>query len=246
MKNQHLRQSRFVVALAFIMTLGFSGVAAADTSTSPHYMVNETQFGSGSSLHDCSSHYCAKTSAGDTTVGSTSSASFSAQSGSNTTDIPLLEVIVEGGNQDLGVLDPGTTGTAVSTIKVRTYLTGGYALHIAGSPPSQGTHTISRLSALSTSQPGAEQFGINLADNTSPNIGASALQVPDSTTSFGQVDGDYGQPDLFMYNDGAQVAHSDKDSGETDYTLSMILNISNVTPGGHYAGAYSAVVVPVF
>jgi hypothetical protein len=239
MKNQHLRQSRFVVALAFIMTLGFTGVAAAETSTSPHYMVNETQFGSGSSLNDCSSHYCAKTSAGDTTVGSTSSAHFSALGGSNTSDVPLLEVIVDGGNQDMGVLDSSTTGTAVSTVKVRTYLTGGYSLHIAGSPPSQGTHTIPRLATLSTSQSGAEQFGINLADNTSPNIGAGVVQLPDSTTSFGQSD-------LFMYDDGAQVAHSDKDSGETDYTLSMIFNISNTTPGGHYAGTYSAVVVPGF
>jgi hypothetical protein len=234
------------VALAFIMTLGFSGVAVADTSTSPHYMVNETQFGSGSSLHDCSSHYCAKTSAGDTTVGSTSSASFSAQSGSNTSNVPLLEVIVEGGSQDMGLLDASTTGTAVSTIKIRTYLTGGYSLYVAGGLPTQGTHTISRLATPSTSQPGAEQFGINLADNTSPNIGASVVQVPDSTTSFGQVDDDYNQADLFMYNDGAQVGHSDKDSGETDYTLSMILNISNVTAGGHYAGTYSAIVASAF
>jgi hypothetical protein len=234
------------VALAFIMTLGFSGVAVADTSSSPHYMVNETQFGAGSSLHDCSSHYCAKTSAGDTTVGSTSSAHFSALSGSNTSSEPLLEVIVEGGAQNLGVLDSGGTGTAVGTIKVRTYLTGGYSLHIAGNPPSQGTHTISRLATPSTSQPGAEQFGLNLADNTSPNIGAGVAQVPDNTTSFGQVDSDYDQPDLFMYSDGARIAHSDRDSGETDYTLSMILNVSNVTPGGRYTSQFSAVVVSAF
>lgn len=235
-----------MVALALAFCLGMSGTAAAETSTSPHYMVNETEFGSGSSLQDCSTNYCAKTSAGDTTVGSASSTNYSAQFGANTTDEPLLEIIVEGGNQDMGVLDSSHTGTAVSTIKVRNYLSGGYTLHIAGAPPSQGIHSLTRLSTPTTSHQGAEQFGINLADNTDPDIGANAVQVPDSSFSFGQVDSDYSQPDLYSYDDGAEVAHSDKSSGETDYTLSMIINVSNVTPGGRYSGTYSAVVVPVF
>jgi hypothetical protein len=247
MKNQHLRQYRFVVALAFLLTLGLTGTVSATTqSSSPHYGVTETQFGSGSSLNDCSSHYCAKTSAGDTAVGRGSSSNYSAQFGFNTTDEPFLEVTVTGGAQNMGVLDSNTTGTAVSTIAIRSYLSSGYTLNIAGTPPSQGTHTLSRLTTPTTSHQGAEQFGINLADNTSPNIGANPVQVPDSTFSFGQVESNYNQADLFMYDDGAPVAFSNKSTGETDYTLSMIINVSNVTPGGRYSGSYSAIAVPVF
>jgi hypothetical protein len=229
-----------MVALAFALCLGMTGTAMADTSTSTHYMVNETQFGSGSSLHDCSQNYCAKTSAGDTAVGSARSDNYSAQFGANTTDEPLLEIIVEGGDHDMGVLDSDHTGTAVSTIKVRNYLTGGYTLHIAG------THSLNRLTTPSTSHQGAEQFGINLANNTAPDIGANPVQVPDSTFAFGQVNSDYNQADLYMYDDGAAVAHSDKSSGETDYTLSLIINVSNITPGGRYTGRYSAIVVSEF
>lgn len=246
MKNQYLRQYRLVMGLAVAICLGLTGTAVAETSSSAHYMVNETQFGSGSSLQNCSQNYCAKTSAGDTTVGNASSANYSAQFGANTTDEPLLEIIVEGGDHDMGVLDSSHTGTAVSTIKIRNYLSGGYTLHITGAAPSQGTHSLTRLATPSTSHQGAEQFGINLANNTEPDIGADPLQVPDNTFSFGQVNSDYSQADLYTYDDGAAVAHSDKSSGETDYTISMLINVSNVTPGGRYSGTYSAVVVPVF
>src|SRR4051812_1556405 len=105
MKNQYMRLYGLVVALALALVLGAVGTAVAETSNSSHYMVNETQFGSGSSLHDCSTNYCAKTSVGDTAAGNAKSTNYSAQFGSNTTGEPLLEIIVIGGNQNMGVLD---------------------------------------------------------------------------------------------------------------------------------------------
>jgi len=239
------RQYRLVVALAFLLSLGLVGTAAA-TSSSTNYTVTETQFGSGSSLHDCSTNYCAKTSAGDITSGNASSSNYSAQFGANTTEEPLLEVIVTGGNQDMGVLNPTSTGTAVSTIKVRSYLSNGYVMQIAGAVPSQGTHTLTALTTPTTSHQGAEQFGINLMDNSSPNIGADPVHVPSDTTSFGTVADDYSTADLFKYTDGDIIAQSDASSSETDFTMSMIINVSNVTPGGRYSGTFSAVVVPIY
>lgn len=247
MQYQKVRQSRFVLIFALLICGGFVGHAAATTqSSSSHYMVTETQFGVGSSQHDCSTNYCAKTSVGDTGVGSANSANYSAQLGFNTSDEPLLEVITIGGDQNMGVLDNTTTGTAVSTIKVRNYLSNGYVLQIAGAAPNQGTHTLSTLATPTTSHAGAEQFGINLADNTSPNIGAGPVQVPSSSFSFGTVSDDYKTADLFKYIDGDIVASSTSSTGETDYTMSMIINVSNVTPGGHYSGSFSAVAVPIF
>jgi hypothetical protein len=91
-----------------------------------------------------------------------------------------------------------------------------------------------------------EQFGINLAANTSPHIGAGPVQVPSNTYSFGAVESGYSQADLYKYSNGDAIAYSNSSSGETDYTLSMIINISAVTPGGQYTGNFSAVAVPVF
>jgi len=267
MGKQNHRQYRFVAALSLVLSLGLVGTAAATTqSVSPHYMVTESQFGPGSSLRQCSSTYCAKTSAGDTTVGRASSSNYSAQFGSNTSDVPVLEVEVDGGNQDMGVLDTDKTGTAVDTIKVRTYLSSGYVLQITGAPPSQGSHQLKTFGSPVTSQPGAEQFGINLVDNSAPDIGADPVQMPSS--EFGHIGhvisgddsidgsnpntdgGYYATANMFMYHDGDIVAKSANDAGnvngETDYTMSMIINVSNVTPGGRYTGVYSAVAVPVF
>lgn len=240
-----------MVGLCLLLVCGWTATAAAggSQSSSTHYSVNEVQIGgNGSALHDCSTNYCAQESLGNTVDGQASSASYSAQFGADTTDVPLLEVIVSGGIQNLGVLDPSSTGTATDTIKIRSYLSSGYTLYITGAAPSQGEHTLKTLdtSCPCTSQPGAEQFGVNLADNTSPNIGAAPIQVPSGVFSFGSVESDYDQSDLFKYHNGDAVASSTKSTGETDYTLSMILNISNVTPGGRYSSTFSAVVVPPY
>jgi hypothetical protein len=247
MKTQKYRQYTLVSVLALVLSLSLVGTAVATQSSSPHYMVNETQFGSGAAVQQCSTgQYCAKTSVGDTTVGGSSSDNYSAQTGFNTTDEPLLEVTVTGGNQNLGTLDPSTTASAASVIKVRSYLSNGYVMQISGTPPSQGAHALTALTTPSTSHAGAEQFGINLVANNTPAIGANPVQVPSGSVSFGYVTDDYLTPDLFKYADGDIVAQSDTSSGETDYTMSMMINISNVTPGGRYSGTFSAVVVPLY
>jgi hypothetical protein len=246
MWTQKLRILRsLLVLVALILVGGLAHVSAAQ-STSTNYSVNEVQIGGGSSLHDCSTNYCAKTSIGDTTVGDTSSTNYKATSSFNTSDVPLLEVIVVGGDHDLGVLEPDTTASLTEIIKVRNYLSNGYVMQISGAPPSVPGHTLRALSDLSTSQPGAEQFGINLADNTSPDIGADALQIPSGDFSYGSVADDYASPDLFKYENGAIIGQSLTSTGETDYTLSMILNISNTTAAGKYHGQYSVVVTATF
>ena len=237
---------RFLLGLAMLVTLGSVGHAVAQQSTSTNYSVNEVQIGGGSSLHDCSTNYCAKTSVGDTTVGSATSTNYAARFGFNTSNVPMLEVMTSAGTSDMGVLDVATTGTATASIKVRNYLSSGYIIQLTGPAPSQGIHTLTNLATPTSSHQGAEQFGVNLAANTAPAIGASPVQVPNSTFSFGTAASDYSTPDLFKYVNGDIIAQSLSSSGETDYTLSMIINISNVTPGGRYTGTFSAVVVPTY
>lgn len=246
MKIQKFRKFAVLSAVAVFLIVGGAGQAYAETSQSEHYRVNEVQFGVGGGRGLCSGSYCSDISVGDTTVGSANSDSYGARFGFNTSTEPYLEVWSEGANANLGILSPSTTATATNMLKVRNYLSSGYVVQITGETPSQGTHALDRITTPSTSQPGAEQFGINLADNTSPDIGAAPVQVPDNTISFGYAHADYGTPDLFKYENGGIVAQSDTSTGQTEYTISMIINVSNVTPGGKYTGSFSAVVVPVF
>jgi hypothetical protein len=70
--------------------------------------------------------------------------------------------------------------------------------------------------------------------------------VPSTQTSFGQAADDYAVPNLFKYVSGDVVAYSDSESGRTDYTISMIVNVAGSTPAGQFTGEYSAVVIPVY
>jgi len=245
----HIRKLwRFIVPvlLAVCVPVVFAGTTFAVTSSSNNYQVTETQFSSGTSVKSCSGSYCAKVSIGDTAIGTAGSANNTAKFGSITNSDPLLEVIVEAGASNLGVLTSETTATKITTVKIRNYLSGGYVLQIIGEPPKFDGHSLRTSNTPEQSVPGTEQFGINAAANTNPAVGADAVQVPDPQTSFGIVQDNYKTPNLFMFSSGDVVAKSTTASGQTDYTISMIVNISSGTPAGHYSGDFSAVVIPVY
>lgn len=237
------------VKISLLVALVFGGgtqVALATTSSSNHYQVTETEFGASSTSESCSDAYCARASIGDMAAGSSKSAKSTATFGSVTSDEPLLEVIVDPGTSDLGTLTTEHTATKTMTVRVRNYLSDGYTLQITGNPPKYGGHTLDTPTTPTASKPGTEQFGINAVVNTTPAVGLNPVQVPSSETSFGIINDDYGTPNLFKYSDNDVVAHSDSESGRTDYTVSMIVNVSNSTPAGHYTGDFSAVVIPVY
>lgn len=239
------------MALSTLLCFGFAGSAVADESSSNNYKINEVQIGgTGSDEEACSSggNYCSRVSVGDLVVGSGKSDSYSAQFGSNTTAEPLLEVIVQAGTNDMGELDTNKTGTASAVIKVRNYLSNGYVVQLAGEAPSQGTHRLATMTidCPCTSQPGAEQFGINLRENSSPEVGGNPVQVPNSGFAFGAPGENYNTSNLFYFAASDIIAGSSISSGQTEYTLSMVMNVSAATPGGRYNSSYAAVVVPVY
>lgn len=179
-------------------------------------------------------------------TGGGASTNYSATFGPVTGTDPLLEVIINPGVSNLGDFSSTATATKTTVVKIRSYLSSGYILQIVGDPPKISGHTLTALSLPTASTPGVEQFGINAVANTSPNIGAAPVQVPSSQFSYGVVNSGYNTANLFKYVSGDTVAHSSVASGETDYTISVIVNISNTTPAGHYTADYAAVVVPVY
>lgn len=224
------------------------GVAGAQY-TSPNYRVDETFFGAGGNLDNQSANYKAKTAAGELGVGNISSPNFQAQAGFNTTDTILLEVTVNGGVFDLGVLDDGQVKAQSTTFTVRNYLSNGYTVQVLGRPPTNTNHELTAMASAAASSPGTEQFGINLAANNLPGpgpFGAVPAQLPDSTFGFGYAVSPYGTSNLFKYIEGDTVARSDKSTGVTSYTLSFIANVNKVTPGGVYGTSLFTRVVPTF
>lgn len=245
-----MKYVRGVRAAAAITVCGILAVLCppvlAAQSSSSNYSVDQVYFGSGSQLNSCSSHYCSRQSAGETAAGNLAGTAFAAIAGSNTDRDPYIAFSTSGGTTDLGILSVAGTATANATFAVKTYLAHGYVVLLASDPPkTSGTfsHTFNALtSPTAAATPGTvEQFGVNLVQNltscTTPapaNFGADPVQVPDNTFSYGTVASGYNTCGKFKYVKGDTVASSTKSTGQTDYTMSFIYNITNVTPDGQY------------
>jgi hypothetical protein len=230
------------ITLVFICSLSVS----ADTTRSTHYTVNGAQFDSGATAHSCSSTYCSQQSLGDTGAGSASSQNYGLSFESDPKRTALIEVETVSGLQNLGNLDVTSTSATESLLKIKDYSTAGYFVQLSGPPPGQGTHEIDPLTSPTSSHKGAEQFGINLVANTDPVIGSAPIQSSTNQANYGLPTDNYNTPNLFMYQNGDTIAENRAGNGETDYTISMIINVSNGTPIGHYQGIFSAIVIPLY
>lgn len=265
---RHIRSKTGTHAIAafigvFLLFLIAPNVMADSCVTHPeqltcssHYGVSESFFGTGG-LDTCptqgSNAYCAKQSAGELTVGNTKGTAFQSQAGFNTDRTEWISAIVIDPAVNLGVLNEGETKAGTARFKVSSYLSNGYVVQIAGTPPTNSGHPLTAMSAA-TSAVGTEQFGLNLTANNvatvTPNtFGAIPTQDPDYPSQpfgFGTVATGYDTANIFNFNSGDTIASSTKSSSYTIYTISYIANISNVSPGGAYVGYNSIIATGTF
>lgn len=242
-----------VLAIAALTALAPAPAAravcvAGQQSCSGGYGVSETFFGNGGELNACSSSYCSKQASGELGVGNTASTNYQAQAGFNSNRNEYIEFIVNNTNINLGTLTAGSPKTGTATFSVKAYLASGYQVVTTSDAPKNGSKILNGMATAAASSPGTEQFGINLMANTSPSIAGSAspVQVPGAGYSFGAAAAGYNTTNLFKYVKGDVIASSLKSSGETDYTISYLINISNVTPGGTYTMAHVLVATATF
>jgi hypothetical protein len=246
-----------VVGVSAIPSIASASCTGTLQSCSTTYGVDNTYFGSGG--QECipgtngSTNYCANMGVGDLTVGNPTSSHYQAHTGSalDTNREPSIALSVGGASTYLGDLKTSCTTVTTGNFSVKTYLASGYTVVTDAAPPTAASHTLSTPSTPTTPSAGTEQFGMNVVANsgmspancdTSTSIGANPSQNPDSTFSFGAAatsaqnanTDSYNTNDKFMYNNGDVIAYSNSSSGETDYTISYIFNISNLTPTGNY------------
>ena len=237
MKRQTWARVGTIVMSVLCMCWPVTAIAAS--SSSANYRVDETFFGSGGSINSCSSNYCSKQTLGETGVGNPSSPNYQAHAGYETTQQPYLYFVVNAGTTDLGYLSTSNTATATGTFSIRTYQSGGYIVQTMSSPPTDGNgHYLATPSTPTAPAPGTEQFGMNLVSNTVPTtFGANPFLSPVAGSAVGGAASGYNIPNKFKYAVGDTIASSTvpgNTTGEADYTISYIFNISNATPAGQY------------
>lgn len=132
--------------------------------------------------------------------------------------------------KDMGELTDDQTLVARSQMAVGTNATGGFAITVHGTAPAAGISVIDSPSVPTASQPGVNQFGINLVQNTLPAIGSD----PEGIWANAQPTSNYDQPNRYMYESGDVVASSPNVSLMKKFTVSYILNSSPDLRAGIY------------
>lgn len=132
---------------------------------------------------------------------------------------------------DMGNLSPTSTLTAQSQMAVGTNATAGFAITANGLPPTAGTNVIDGLAAPTVSQPGTNQFGLNLVENTAPAVGLN----PEGEWLNAVPTVDYGTQNRYKYVSGDLVAYSPNVSLMKKFTVSYILNSSPDLRAGVYS-----------
>ena len=209
-----------------------SAVYADAPLKSAHYEIDESFVGGSGLVQSNSNNYQEGESIADTAIADAASAHYQTNGGYTTTSDPALSFAVNSSNANFGSFSAGGAATTTAAFQVSNYTSYGYVVQIVGNPPSNGSHTLPGMSTTGPSQTGVEQFGINLVANTSPaSFGANPIQ---GLFGAGTADANYGTANNYRYVSGETIASAPKSSGVTTYTISYIVNVSSLTPGGQY------------
>jgi hypothetical protein len=132
----------------------------------------------------------------------------------------------------LGTINASTTGSGTSTMTVGTNGTYGYSVSYNPTTTlTSGANTITALASQTASQIGQKQFGINLRDNATPNVGSDKTGA-----AGGTVAANYNTADSFMFNTaGDVIATASGPVNTTTYTTSYIANVTTDTAAGAYS-----------
>jgi hypothetical protein len=219
-------------------------VFPASALESSNYRIDESAISTGNLLQSSSANYQALDGINDLAIGTSASSNYQVLAGSKTDPYPWLTFRINSTNTDFGTLSSATTATGTASFTVLNYTSYGYNVQITGTPPANSGHSISAMGIKGTSQTGIEQFGINLVANTAPtSLGANPNN---GLFGFGTVTSNYSTTNNYYYSNGDTIAQSPKSSGETTYTISFILNVAPLTPGGQYASGQALVVTGTY
>jgi hypothetical protein len=245
---------RFAKKLSFFIAsiiLANGLTVYAQTSSSSSYRVTESAFGSGGDVNVGSASYGARGSAGALGVGESTSTNYAAFAGPINPSDEYLEMVVSNTTVNLGNLSNSSTSFGAGTFYVRTYLNGGYTVQTISDPPTnESGFSLAAKSVLGAPIIGTEEFGINLVANTSPSVGANPYKQPDNTTNYatGIAATGYNTANNFKYvkNDIIAQSGTGRAWGQTDFTISYVVNISGITRAGVYTLNHTLVVITTF
>lgn len=261
--SKNKNQFQLITSAISILAISLWPYMVLAQSSSTNYRIEESYFGTGGEVDANSASYRARQSSGALGVGNSSSTSYDAVAGATTPSEPFLEMEVTGADVNFGTLSPTTTSYAAAqggscncTFSIRTYLSSEYSVFtVSQSLASENGDVIDAktVQGAPSGSSSVEEFGINLVDNTAStaDMGANPVNEPDNSFADGQAASGYQTPDQYKYTAGNIIASSQATAGnqavgKTNYTITYMAKISNLSQAGIYTMRHDLVVVPTF
>ncbi|HMS23383.1 MAG TPA: hypothetical protein PKB09_01070 [Candidatus Saccharibacteria bacterium] len=148
---------------------------------------------------------------------------------------------VAGSSVNFGSFSSTSTSSGTSVMAASTNADGGYSITVNGTTLTSGGDTISALAAQTASSIGSEQFGLNLKDNTTPNVGAEV-----SGTGSGAATANYGTADQFRFVTGDSISSAAGNTDANTFTASYIVNVGGSTEPGTYTAIMTYICTATF
>lgn len=233
-----------IVLMIMSVTVGYGRAVYADTLTSTNYKFSETTVGTGGLINSSSASYKGLDTIGDLSVGTSASSNFQIAAGHTTTNDPNLSVVVSGTPISFPAFSTATASTATTTFSVLNYTSYGYIVQLVGTPPTNGATSVTAMATNAASTVGTSQFGVNLVANTLPlSVGAN----PDNGGfGFGLASTNYNTPNSYRFVSGETIAQAPKSSGVTNYTITYLVNVPALMPGGQYTSTQTLIITGTY
>jgi len=227
-----------IIIFSVILTIGHQGWAAMDSGNYKIWLDNLGAYGGKTD----STNYSIDSNFTDQAGANAQSANFKERPNfSGIGSEPTIGFSVQTANLNFGELSPNSTAYSSHTVSAYTNSSSGYTIKVYGTPLNNSYHTITAIGATAAdSVAGSEQFGLNLVSNSVPIVGA------DPVGGIGTAAPNYGTANKYAYNDGDVIAQSPSFSYQTDFTVSVIVNIAPETTAGSYGTTLTYEFIPVF
>jgi hypothetical protein len=147
------------------------------------------------------------------------------------------------------------TRFATSQMAASTNAVSGYSITLRGPTMTSGANTIAPIGGSATASTiGISQFGVNLMDNATPDVGSAITPTSNGTNYRANPAANYGTADQYAFqaNTNLTVANSDQGGGGAGpsdnqrYTSAYIVNVAGSQAAGTYTTTLTYICTATF
>jgi len=142
---------------------------------------------------------------------------------------------------DLGTLSSSRASSGSSQMMAATNGEFGLIIAAYGTTMTSGNNVIPALASPTVSAPGNSQFGLNLRDNSNPDVGSDP-----SGGGVASPTGNYNIPNRYTFNNGDTVASSAAVTDTRKFTVSYLANVSPSQAPGVYTATLTYICTATF